>query len=141
MKKIVSVLCGILIILSVAYGVTYTLTVDDGMSKVVNQIEYNDEVTVGLPNEQNGVDYIVKDENGNVINDLLIDVDSTKKKFNMPAKNIFITLQPGKRLLTVSTNFGELLKTKQKVNENVNVSAEIIEGYDFVNWTATGITL
>ena len=137
MKKVVSVIFGILMILNVCYG--YTFQVDDGKSKITQQVEAGETVYFGLPGGDD-IEYVVTEPEGRIT---LTDVpgEPGMLQFEMPAENVTITVRHLINYLTVKTSLGEMARFEKRVGEVVEVSAEKIEDYRFVNWNVTGITL
>ncbi|MBP3284092.1 MAG: InlB B-repeat-containing protein [Clostridia bacterium] len=90
MKRLLSVLFGIMMLLSISYG--YTFTVDDGRSKLVNEIDSGNTVFVGLE-ESEETRFVVKE--GDIT---LTEVtgETGIMQFSMPSENVWITLiRPG----------------------------------------------
>ncbi|MBP3284400.1 MAG: InlB B-repeat-containing protein [Clostridia bacterium] len=137
MKRVLSVLFGIMMLLSISYG--YTFKVDDGRSMIVNEMNAGNTVFVGLPGAENS-NYVVRE--GDVT---LSDVsgESGMKQFVMPSENVWITLvRPGDvRKLILKNNLGKNETSYREIGSTVEVIAEYIEEYRFKSWTAEGITL
>ncbi|MBP3284399.1 MAG: hypothetical protein J6M02_02745 [Clostridia bacterium] len=137
MKKILSALFSVFMLMSVCYG--YTLKVDDGRGMTTSQVDSGNTVFVGLPGAENS-NYVVRE--GDVT---LSDVsgESGMKQFVMPSENVWITLvRPGDvRKLILKNNLGKNETSYREIGSTVEVIAEYIEEYVFQYWTSEGITL
>jgi len=136
MKKFISLIFAI--ILCVSVSLAYTLKVDDGRAMITSTTRSGATVEFGIE-DQEGLTWSVTE--GSVT---ITDVNNRVgiKQFTMPQSNVAITLiRPGDtRTLTVRTSVGTEVVIEKEVGKLVEVTAEVIDGYLFKNWTVDGVT-